>query len=128
MAKVKFMSNEEKVNSFDNPFPFGEGQGMGLLVEKLHKDFYLEKESLPAVDNLDLIRNHLIVKVKELMSRDYDRFLNSLYRIDVNEKKVREILHSKDIVTIPEQLADLIIERQLMRVRTQLIYKEGKLK
>ncbi|MDP3581066.1 MAG: hypothetical protein Q8S39_03965 [Ignavibacteria bacterium] len=98
------------------------------LVEKLHKDFSLEKESLPAVDNLDLIRNHLIVKVKELMSRDYDRFLNSMYRIDVNEKKVREILHCKDRTTIPEKLADLIIERQLMRVRTQIMYKEGKLK
>ncbi|KAF0159444.1 MAG: hypothetical protein FD188_2193, partial [Ignavibacteria bacterium] len=95
------------------------------LVEKLHKDFFLEKESLPVVDNLDLIRNHLIVKVKELMSRDYDRFLNSMYRIDVNEKKVREILHCKDRTTIPEKLADLIIERQLMRVRTQIMYKEG---
>lgn len=97
------------------------------LIEKLHKDFSLEKESLPALDNLELIRNHLITKVKELMSRDYDRFLNSLYRIDVNEKKVREILHSKDRTTIPEQLADLIIDRQMMRVRTQLLYKQGKL-
>jgi hypothetical protein len=122
------MNKDEVINGLDNPFPFGEGQGMGLLVEKLHKDFSLEKESLPAVDNLDLIRNHLIVKVKELMSRDYDRFLNSMYRIDVNEKKVREILHCKDRTSIPEQLADLIIERQLMRVRTQLMYKEGKLK
>jgi hypothetical protein len=97
------------------------------LVEKLHKDFALEKETLPAVSNLEIIRKQLIEKVKELMSRDYERFLNSLYRIDVSEKKVREILHSKDRTTIPEQLADLIIERQMMRVRTQILYKQGKM-
>ncbi|KAF0152163.1 MAG: hypothetical protein FD143_1260 [Ignavibacteria bacterium] len=96
------------------------------LIEKLHKDFSLEKENLPAIDNLEVIRKHLVIKVKELMSRDYDRFLNSLYRIDVNEKKVREILHSKDRTTIPEQLADLIIDRQMMRVKTQLLYKQSK--
>ncbi|MCX6169705.1 MAG: hypothetical protein NTX65_10200 [Ignavibacteriales bacterium] len=96
------------------------------LVEKLNKDFSLAGNSLPALDNLSLIREHLIKKVTELISRDYDRFLNNLYRIDVNEKKVSEILHSKDRTTIPEKLADLIIERQLLRVKTQMLYREGK--
>jgi len=96
------------------------------LVEKLHKDFSLADNSLPAVNDLSLIREHLIKKVAELISRDYDRFLNNLYRIDVNEKKVSEILHSKDRTTIPEKLADLIIERQLLRVKTQMLYREGK--
>ena len=75
---------------------------------------------------MSLIREHLIKKVIELMSRDYDRFINNLYRIDVNEKKVSEILHTKDRTTIPERLADLIIERQIMRVKTQWLYREGK--
>jgi hypothetical protein len=97
------------------------------LIEKLNKDFSLQKESLPAQTDLNLIRNHLIERVKELMSRDYDRFLNSLYRIDVNESKVREALHSKDRSIIPELLADIIIERQLLRVKTQILYKQGKL-
>jgi hypothetical protein len=96
------------------------------LVEKLNKDFALEKESLPAKTDLTDIRNHLIDKVKDLMAGDYQRFLNSLYRIDVNEDKVRAIIHSKDKVSIPEKLADLIIERQLMRIRTQVYYKQNK--
>ena len=119
-------SYDEKI-VFKKPLPFGEGFGMGqLLVEKLHKDFSLADNSLPMVNNLPLIREHLIKKVTELISRDYDRFLNNLYRIDVNEKKVSEILHSKDRTTIPEKLADLIIERQLLRVKTQILYREGK--
>jgi hypothetical protein len=96
------------------------------LVEKLHKDFSLVENSLPAVNDLSLIREHLIKKETELLSRDYDRFLSNLYRIDVNEKKVSQILHSKDRTTIPEKLADLIIERQLLRVKTQSLYRTGK--
>lgn len=96
------------------------------LVEKLQKDFALEGETLPTLTDLTPIREHLINKVKELMSKDYERFITSLYRIDVNENRVREILYSKDKVTIPEKLADLIIERQLLRIRTQLLYKQEK--
>lgn len=97
------------------------------LVEKLNKDFSLEKESLPALTDLVLIREHLIKKVVELMARDYNRFVNSLYRIDVNENKVSEILHLRDKTIIPEKLADLIIERQLLRVKTQMLYRNKKL-
>lgn len=127
-------SYNEKI-VFKKPFPLvrrtpygGEGSGMGqLLIEKLNNDFFLAKDSHPALNDLSHIREHLINKVAELMSKDYDRFLNSLYRIDVNESKVREVLHAKDRTTIPEKLADLIIERQLLRIKTQLLYKEGKL-
>ena len=97
------------------------------LVEKLNKDFSLEKDLLPALLDMTDIRNHLISKVKELMAKDYQLFLNSLYRIDVNESKVREILNAKDRTAIPEKLADIIIERQLLRVKTQLLYKQSKL-
>jgi hypothetical protein len=97
------------------------------LVEKLNKDFSLEGKSLPALNELPSIREHLIKKVAELLSKDYDRFLSNLYRIDVDEKRVSEILRAKDRTTIPEKLADLIIERQLQRVKTQLLYKEGRL-
>lgn len=96
------------------------------LLEKLYKDFALADNSLPAVNDLSVIREHLINRVTELISKDYDRFLNNLYRIDVSEKKVSEILHAKDRTTIPERLADLIIERQIMRVKTQKLYREGK--
>ena len=96
------------------------------LVEKLNKDFSLEKESLPAQLDLTDIRNHLINRIRELMACDYQLFLNSLYRIDVSENKVREIFNSKDKTFIPEKLADIIIDRQLLRIRTQILYKQSK--
>jgi len=97
------------------------------LAEKLDKDFSLAKESLSVFDNLSNIREHLIIKVVELMRKDYSRFLNSLYRIDIDEPSVLEVLNSKDKTLVPEKLADLIIERQMQRVKTQNLYREGKL-
>lgn len=97
------------------------------LVAKLSKDFSLEGSSLPVAADLTVIKEFLINRIKELMSRDFERFLNSLYRIDVSESKVQDILHAKDKTTIPDKLADLVIERQLLRLKTQLMYKQGKL-
>lgn len=97
------------------------------LVNSLEKDFDFEKQLLPAQNDLTIIRGHLINRVNQLMARDYQRFLNSLYQIDVNEKKVREIIHSKNKTTIPERLADLIIERQLQRIKTQMLYRNSKM-
>ncbi|MDF1611920.1 MAG: hypothetical protein AB1695_08730 [Stygiobacter sp.] len=96
------------------------------LVEKLNKDFSLEGNNLPVNSDFEILKKFFTEKVKELMSSNYDRFLNSLYRIDVDETKLTQILHSKDKTTIAEKLADLIIERQLLRVKTQLLYKQSK--
>ncbi|MCX7796994.1 MAG: hypothetical protein N2249_00030 [Melioribacter sp.] len=98
-----------------------------LLIAKIKKDFILADEKLPDVSDYNFIKEYLTEKIKELMSKDFDRFIINLYRIDVSEDKVHEILHSKDKASIPEKLAELIIERQLLRIKTQLMYKRGEL-
>jgi hypothetical protein len=97
------------------------------LAEKLQKDFSLENNTLPALESVQIIREHLVKKVTELMGKNFKMFLNSLYRIDIDESKVSEVLNTKDKTTIPEKLADLIIERQIQRVKTQILYRQGKL-
>jgi len=44
------------------------------LAERLQKDFSLEKNSLPALDNISIIREHLIKKVTELMGKNLNLF------------------------------------------------------
>ena len=103
-----------------------EDQLYPALITNLEKDFAFDKQLMPIPSDLEVIRQLLINRVKQLMAQDYQKFLNSLYQIDVNEKKVREIIHSKNRITIPERLADLIIERQLQRVKTQILYHNSK--
>ncbi len=97
------------------------------LVNTLNKDFSLDETNLPAKDDIEFIRVYLVEKIKELMARDYGRFINNLYRIDVDEKKVSEIMYDRNKSAIPARLADLIIERQLLRIKTRMMYRNGKL-
>ena len=101
------------------------------VLEKVSRDFSTIRTQIEVVEDyakdIEALKEHLSKKVAEMMEKDFDRFLNNLYRIDVSETKVREVLNNSPFGTIPEQLAGLIIERQLQRIKTQRLYKEGKL-
>lgn len=97
------------------------------LIEKLENDFSIQTDSLPQKSDLAEIRSFLRLRVKQMMSGNYQRFLNSLYRIDISESKVSKVFADKSIIDKPAAIADLIIERQLQRIRTQRLYREGKL-
>lgn len=99
------------------------------LIEKLYNDFSIDKNNLPVkkdyAEELKIIKEFLSKRIVELMGKSQERFFNTLYRIDVNESKVAQILNTSP--HIPGDLADLIIERQLQRIKTQILYKQGKL-
>ncbi|MFH1197732.1 MAG: hypothetical protein V1720_18675 [bacterium] len=98
-----------------------------VLIEKLSNDFSFEKKNLPAQSDLSLIREHLKGKVAVMLEKNYERLLNNLYRIDVDEEKLNTALKATDPAELPSVIADMIIERQMQRIRTQILYKQGKL-
>ncbi|KAB2846209.1 MAG: hypothetical protein F9K45_02340 [Melioribacteraceae bacterium] len=101
------------------------------VLEKVSRDFSTNRTQIEIAEDfskdIEALKEHLSKKVAEMMEKDFDRFLNNMYRIDVSEIKVRTVLKESPFVTIPEKLAELIIERQLQRIKTQRLYKEGKL-
>lgn len=78
-------------------------------------------------EKLEEFRNYLILKLKDLYEHNYELLLNTLYRIDVSENKLSELFSGQDRDDIPGRLADLIIERQLQKIRFRQQYREGKL-
>lgn len=99
------------------------------LIEKLYNDFSIDKNNLPAkkdyAEELKIIKEFLSKRITELMTKNQERFFNTLYRIDVDESKVTQVLNNSSNVS--DDLADLIIERQLQRLKTQMLYKQGKI-
>ncbi len=90
------------------------------------------------IDNLSLIlntdytkleefRKYLSGKMKDLLDNNYNLLINTLYRIDINEKKLSELFFSKNKELIPEKLADLIIERQIQKIEFRRRYRDGNL-
>lgn len=76
-------------------------------------------------DNLAQLKKQLTRKIKDLMDSNYEKLINILYRIDINEVKLNELFSSKNRDYIPDRLADLIIERQMQKITIRNMYKSG---
>jgi len=101
------------------------------VVKFVEKDFFVSGENslIPSadIDTLEDFRKYLTSKLKHLLEEKFELLVNVLYKIDVSEEKLSELFSSENKDYIPASLADLIIERQLEKVRLRKLYKEGKI-
>lgn len=61
-------------------------------------------------------KNRLAVFINELINKDFDRLVGILYRLDVNEKKLKELLAQNQLSDAGLIIAESIIERQKQKV------------
>jgi hypothetical protein len=71
------------------------------------------------LNSIDEIREKLLVLINDLINKDFQTLIQLLYRIDVNEKKIRLYLNEKPNEDAASVLADLIIERQLQKIESR---------
>lgn len=65
------------------------------------------------------IHNKLSVAINELILSDFDKLVLLLYRLDVDEKKLRTILKEKPGTDAGNTIANLIIERQVQKIESR---------
>jgi hypothetical protein len=103
-----------------------------LSIQKfVSKDFVKNDYStlIPNSDfeKLEEFRKYLTEKMKNMLDKNYNLLINTLYRIDISEKKLTELFSSKNKEAIPNKIADLIIERQIEKINFRKRYREGNL-
>lgn len=62
-------------------------------------------------------------KVSQLLNRDFEKFLQLCYRLDLGEGKVREILNKCPPEDITERMSLAIVDRQLLKVHFRKKYR-----
>ncbi len=72
----------------------------------------------------DDIRSALMTRIAALLSRDPERLMHILYRVDVEERKVQRIFRELPPAEMAAALADLIIERQIAKAATRARYSD----
>jgi len=87
------------------------------LIKQLNKDFLyaninLEFDEAILPSSLKLLLHETIYK---LIQENFTNYLNLLYIIDVQEKKVKE-LDGSDMVLMSEQVTFLILQREWQKV------------
>ena len=89
----------------------------------IKRDFRLEEQFDAGVEKpFDRLHLLLIEVVKYLLDKDFASLMNALYRIDVSEEKVKEILELSQPEELASNLASAIILRERQKVETRLKY------
>jgi hypothetical protein len=57
--------------------------------------------------------------INELILKDFERLVQLLYRIDVSEAKLKNLLQEKKDTDAGDLIADMIIERQKQKIKSR---------
>jgi hypothetical protein len=89
-----------------------------LHIQQLNTDALLKHDQQ--------FRLHLKHLIDELIENDFSRLVQVLYRIDISETKLKDLLRKNTETDASIMIADLIIERQIQKIeaRNQSLLKE----
>lgn len=82
------------------------------------RDLIYELGLVPGTKDKDG-RVELARYINELLNNDFSRLISVLYRMDVNETKLRRLLNDNPATDAGSLIADLMIERQLERIKSR---------
>ena len=67
----------------------------------------------------------LVKKINELLDRDFQKLISILYRMDVNEEKLRRLLRENQDTNAGLIIANMMIERQQQKLKSRRETKTG---
>ena len=79
--------------------------------------------AVPPQASFEALQEILAEKIRELMEKDPGKLIWLLYRLDISEDKVRELLARKEGDSAPA-LAQLMIERQWQKTASRNRFKK----
>ena len=82
------------------------------------------QEMVPFTNGWSALRTALAEWVNELIQHDLSELIRVLYRVDISENKLKFLLREKVGEDAAFIIADLIIERQLQKIKTRQQFKQ----
>ena len=77
--------------------------------------------------SMEKLKKVLIERITYMLDHEYDKLVNALYRIDLDEAKLHELFSGKNRESIPEVLANMIFKRQIQKLHFRKKYRGGKI-
>ena len=97
-----------------------------LTSEQVIKDFQIHGHEIKFSGNemaaYDELKNQIAPLLSELHQHQPSTFQSLLYRIDISEKKFRELLNESSKNNFSEKLAELVIQREFQKVLTRKFF------
>ncbi len=94
----------------------------------LSRDFETAPSAIPDLPEesgkaYDLLLSWLIEEIDYLIHHNFEKLLLLLYRVDVDEAKLKALLAQHSPSEAPKLLACLILDRQLEKSKTRRLYR-----
>ena len=74
---------------------------------------------LPENISFDLLKERLSSHINFLIQSDFQKLVSILYRVDVNESKLKHLLKENPGYDAANIITDLIIERELQKIKSR---------
>jgi hypothetical protein len=96
----------------------------GELKKLIIRDMQLETdERALTAGTVEAFKEKLINVINLLLQSDFPRLMNAMYRLDIDEKLFRDALSGLHSPNVAARLADLVINRELEKIRTRNKYR-----
>lgn len=90
------------------------------LVQTLQNELSLQlNESITE----EKIKEIIAAKVNDLIRYDFPQLTQLLYRIDINEQRLKKLLNEAGEKATAEIIAELIVERQIQKFESRKLFK-----
>lgn len=86
------------------------------IIPMLNKELSLELSQNLAMEQLT---QQLTDHINHLINTDFEKLIYYLYRIDVNETKMKQLLEQQGGENAAQLIAGLIIDRQLQKIKSR---------
>ncbi|HET6253851.1 MAG TPA: hypothetical protein VFE32_07245 [Puia sp.] len=90
------------------------------LLNELNNSYGLD---LPQTATIEALEAILAKKIDAMIIDDFNRLISLLYRIDVNESKLKQLLKENPGTNAGLLIARLILERQWQKIETRRKYR-----
>jgi len=89
----------------------------------IQKDLQLDELDLPTENNrMEELHIQLTNVIKRLLDSDFNRLVNCMYRIDIPEEKFKAALNTPNPLLVASEIARLVIDRELQKVKLREKY------
>ncbi len=90
------------------------------LIKLVNKELAIE---LPMQISMEELQEKLSAHINRFIQHNFEQLVNLLYRIDVSEPKIKSLLQMQPGTNAGDIIANLIIERQLQKIRSRQQFK-----
>jgi hypothetical protein len=91
------------------------------LLYDLNTAYGLDLQEVPTVETLEAL---LAERINDMINKDFNVLIQLLYRVDVSESKLRQLLQENTTTDASRTIAGLILERQWQKIITRRKYSQ----